>query len=206
MGDEKMQIARTKIIEAAKKLFEEKGVDETSIRDIAQKAGYSHTTIYLYFKSKQELFNLIAKEPLEDLYSKFEEIYCLKKSNEDKFLLMCEQYVEFGIKQRNFYSLLTTYRGERIDKERFDNKINDLRMSALDLVSKVLLKVIPVNVESELKNNLIRGMFYFLHGVVMTYVTSLESDKELIPRVKKIVDDYIGYTFFKNDNERKTNQ
>ncbi|EPC90439.1 TetR/AcrR family transcriptional regulator [Lacticaseibacillus paracasei subsp. paracasei Lpp49] len=201
-----MQIARTKIIEAAKKLFEEKGVDETSIRDIAQKAGYSHTTIYLYFKSKQELFNLIAKEPLEDLYSKFEEIYCLKKSNEDKFLLMCEQYVEFGIKQRNFYSLLTTYRGERIDKERFDNKINDLRMSALDLVSKVLLKVIPVNVESELKNNLIRGMFYFLHGVVMTYVTSLESDKELIPRVKKIVDDYIGYTFFKNDNERKTNQ
>ncbi|KZD98087.1 transcriptional regulator (TetR/AcrR family) [Lactiplantibacillus plantarum] len=201
-----MQIARTKIIEAAKKLFEEKGVDETSIRDIAQKAGYSHTTIYLYFKSKQELFNLIAKEPLEDLYSKFEEIYCLKKSNEDKFFLMCEQYVEFGIKQRNFYSLLTTYRGERIDKERFDNKINDLRMSALDLVSKVLLKIIPVNVESELKNNLIRGMFYFLHGVVMTYVTSLESDKELIPRVKKIVDDYIGYTFFKNDNERKTNQ
>lgn len=193
-----MQTARVKIIEAARKLFEEKGVDGTSIRDIAKKAGYSHTTIYLYFGNKQELFNLIAEKPLKKLYSEFEEIYQLNKENKDKFLLMCEKFVEFGIKQRQFYPLLSTYEGERIDKKKYNNVISDLRMKSLNLLGKVLGEMIPDSLNEELRIDLVRGIFYFLHGVVMTYVSSKEPNKELIPRLKRIVDDYFDYTFFKN--------
>ena len=45
-----------KILQAAKELFMEKGFEDTSIRNIAEKIEYSPTTIYLYFKDKDDIF------------------------------------------------------------------------------------------------------------------------------------------------------
>ncbi|MFD1125068.1 TetR/AcrR family transcriptional regulator [Lentilactobacillus raoultii] len=205
MEEIKIQTARAKIIEAARKLFENKGVDGTSIRDIAKEAGYSHTTIYLYFGNKQELFNLIAEKPLKKLYLKFEEIYESDKSNKDKFLLMCEYYVAFGIAQRQFYPLLATYDGERIDEKSYKNDTSKMRMKSLNLLEEVLKKIISDNLDGELRVNLVRGVFYFLHGTVMTYISSKEPSEELIPRLKKIVDDYFNYTFLKDKFRRDSN-
>ena len=42
---------KTKILEAAKKLFLDHGFEKTSIRNIAEEIEYSPGTIYLYFKS-----------------------------------------------------------------------------------------------------------------------------------------------------------
>ena len=43
---------KTKILEAAKKLFLDHGFEKTSIRNIAEEIEYSPGTIYLYFKDK----------------------------------------------------------------------------------------------------------------------------------------------------------
>ena len=50
MGSE--QLTRDRILEAASSLFAEKSFQEVGIREIAKRAGCSHTTIYLYFKNK----------------------------------------------------------------------------------------------------------------------------------------------------------
>ena len=44
------QLTRDRILEAASSLFAEKSFQEVGIREIAKRAGCSHTTIYLYFK------------------------------------------------------------------------------------------------------------------------------------------------------------
>jgi AcrR family transcriptional regulator len=46
---------RADIVEAARRVFEEKGYYKTKIDDIAAKAGLSHGTIYRYFPSKDAL-------------------------------------------------------------------------------------------------------------------------------------------------------
>jgi AcrR family transcriptional regulator len=53
---------RGKILEAAKALFIERGFEETSIRNIAEKIEYSPTTIYLYFKDKDDIFYSLHQE------------------------------------------------------------------------------------------------------------------------------------------------
>ncbi|MDQ3606837.1 MAG: TetR/AcrR family transcriptional regulator [Gemmatimonadota bacterium] len=51
---EKEQL-RTRIIEAARDIVSEKGLDALSMRAIAERIEYSPATIYLYFKDKDEL-------------------------------------------------------------------------------------------------------------------------------------------------------
>ncbi|MBA1393979.1 TetR/AcrR family transcriptional regulator, partial [Lactobacillus sp. XV13L] len=119
---ENMSTAKEKIIDAARKLFSEKGVKDTSIRDIAKEAGYSHTMIYSYFDSKQELFALIAIEPLNILYDQFRAIYDLDVTYKEKLSLLCNEYIRFGIEHRSIYPLISVYEGERIDQNKFSNE------------------------------------------------------------------------------------
>lgn len=53
--ERRKQEIRTKIIEAAISLFENKGIDDTTLEDICEKADISRPTFYSYYPSKQEL-------------------------------------------------------------------------------------------------------------------------------------------------------
>jgi AcrR family transcriptional regulator len=61
--EERRQLMRRKILEAALPLFAEKGFEGTSNRDIAEAAGIKSTgLLYWYFKSKEDLFNALLDE------------------------------------------------------------------------------------------------------------------------------------------------
>jgi AcrR family transcriptional regulator len=51
--------ARQRIVQTALLVFAEKGYHETTMEDIAERLGVSEGAIYLYFKSKRELFKAI---------------------------------------------------------------------------------------------------------------------------------------------------
>jgi AcrR family transcriptional regulator len=53
---------RRQIIEGARAIFLAQGFDAASMNDIARRAGVSKGTLYVYFKSKEELFEAIAEE------------------------------------------------------------------------------------------------------------------------------------------------
>lgn len=46
---------RTQILDAAARVFADRGYHRTTVRDVAREAGIADGTIYLYFTSKQEL-------------------------------------------------------------------------------------------------------------------------------------------------------
>ena len=50
-----MQLRRQQIIDAALKLFAEKGYEKATIKDISETAGTSQGLLYHYFRSKEEL-------------------------------------------------------------------------------------------------------------------------------------------------------
>jgi AcrR family transcriptional regulator len=54
--EQKKLETRKAILDAAVKLFAEKGFDQTSIEDIATEAGIGKTTIYGYFPNKNDIF------------------------------------------------------------------------------------------------------------------------------------------------------
>lgn len=66
---------RTSLIDAAERVFLEKGVSRASLSDIAQAAGASRGAIYWHFKDKVDLFGAMMDRvtlPLEYGYKEFE--------------------------------------------------------------------------------------------------------------------------------------
>ena len=54
------EVARTRIIQAATKIFSEKGYQDASMDDIAKEIGVTKATLYSYFDGKKEIYNIIA--------------------------------------------------------------------------------------------------------------------------------------------------
>ena len=58
--------SRKRILKASRKLFSQKGYEETMMEDIANKAEVSKATIYNYFPNKESLLIGTADEVLEN--------------------------------------------------------------------------------------------------------------------------------------------
>jgi AcrR family transcriptional regulator len=64
-----------RIKEAAQTLFVAKGFDETTMREIAVRAGVGLGTIFLYAKDKRDLLFLTINEPLEQITEEAENVF-----------------------------------------------------------------------------------------------------------------------------------
>jgi AcrR family transcriptional regulator len=59
--------ARDRIVEAALEVFTKKGYHDTTMDDIAERLGVSKGALYLYFKSKEELYRAILNARFHNL-------------------------------------------------------------------------------------------------------------------------------------------
>jgi AcrR family transcriptional regulator len=64
---------RGRILEAAHELFEERGVAETRVADISERADVAQKTFFNYFPSRQHLMRALAETALDDLLANVEE-------------------------------------------------------------------------------------------------------------------------------------
>lgn len=62
------KIHRESISGAAERLFLAKGIQGTTMDDIAREAGYSKATLYVYFRDKEEIISFLALRSMEKLY------------------------------------------------------------------------------------------------------------------------------------------
>ena len=69
---EKKQETRRRIIESARKLFNDKGFEQTTTRDIAEAAGIAAGTMFNYFPTKEALATTIVEEALGEAVVEFE--------------------------------------------------------------------------------------------------------------------------------------
>jgi AcrR family transcriptional regulator len=74
-------IIREKIVKAATESFSQTGYDKTKMEDIARRTGLSKGTLYLYFKSKEDLFLAICDMSLNAADSPDDRLLFTKKEN-----------------------------------------------------------------------------------------------------------------------------
>jgi AcrR family transcriptional regulator len=65
----KEEILRTEIISTAQKLFQQYGLQKTTMEDIARAMGKGKSTLYYYYKSKEEIFDAVLQTEMEEVYS-----------------------------------------------------------------------------------------------------------------------------------------
>ncbi len=63
--NEKDDVVERAIMDGAKQVFRKWGLAKATMEDIAKAAGKGKSTLYYYFKSKEEIFHAIAKEEID---------------------------------------------------------------------------------------------------------------------------------------------
>jgi AcrR family transcriptional regulator len=103
---------RQTILEAGVKLFAEKGYEGFSLRQVAEEVGYTPTTIYLYFKDKDDLLLNVVYEGFKLFGESLEQGY---KSSDDvleRFRAVGWGYFNFAMANPVHYRLMFMQRGE----------------------------------------------------------------------------------------------
>ena len=63
---------RAKLVDVARQLFAKKGVEDTTMNDIAQASKKGRRTLYTYFKSKEQIYMAVVESELEMLSDQLE--------------------------------------------------------------------------------------------------------------------------------------
>lgn len=96
---------RVKILEAAKKLFVQEGIEGTSIRKIAKEIEFSPTTIYLYYKDKSDIVYALHQEGFRVLGQRMESLLYVENPFE-RLKALGKSYLAFAIEEPDFYEVI----------------------------------------------------------------------------------------------------
>lgn len=79
---------RQKLLEVARELFAHKGLEATTMNDIAAASGRGRRTLYTYFRSKEEIYYAVIEEELERLSDKMDEVLSMNVEPEEKIFTL----------------------------------------------------------------------------------------------------------------------
>ncbi len=119
---------RAAIVSAAEELFFTKGIDNTTMDEIAERVELSKGAIYLYFKSKEELFAAIAQRGLTILREMFIAAALRGKNGLEKLRSIGDEFYRFHMEYPNSFSAL------------FYHEIHAAWHNREDVISEELLK------------------------------------------------------------------
>lgn len=83
-----------KIMDAAIKVFTEKGLAGARMQEIADEAGVNKAMVHYYYRSKQNLFENIFKKKVKKLFKAFSIILAAEQSFEEKIRSFIETEIE----------------------------------------------------------------------------------------------------------------
>ncbi|HEY6902203.1 MAG TPA: TetR/AcrR family transcriptional regulator [Puia sp.] len=179
---QKLEI-RKLILDASMKLFVEEGFGNVTIRRIAEIIEYSPTTVYLYFKDKDEIFF-----SLHDIgFTKMEEMNRDLATIGNPLLRlhkMGENYIEFGLQNPEYYNLMFIQEEPMkklselgCDWVKGDSAISRLKATVTECMEKGYLKGDPHLVSL--------SVWSFVHGLVSLAIR--ERMEKFIPQKEMIL-------------------
>ncbi len=85
-----MSISKTRqrLLEVARELFAHKGLEATTMNDIAQASGRGRRTLYTYFRSKEEIYYAVIEEELDLLSEKMDAVAQMDTEPEEKLMTL----------------------------------------------------------------------------------------------------------------------
>ena len=100
---------REEILDAAQRVFVEKGLTIATVDDIVTAAELSKGTLYLYFESKEDIYLALMLRGLRLLRSTFSEIISRGNSVVLTLQQLDEAYKDFFRTQKHYYRMMNSY-------------------------------------------------------------------------------------------------
>ncbi|NLI92940.1 MAG: TetR/AcrR family transcriptional regulator [Peptococcaceae bacterium] len=97
---------KASLIDAAERLFIQKGFENTSIDEVAKEAGLTKRTLYQYFLSKEDLFYAVALKGARQLFSIYEDAMSKGDNALEKIRLGNKVHLQFYTDNLGMFRLL----------------------------------------------------------------------------------------------------
>ena len=118
---------KSQILDTARALLLEKGMNATSINQIAKRSELSVGAIYFYFKDKEELFAALQVEGLELLRQAISKAVGSKMPPEKKIRSIASAYLQFSEEHKNYFDIINYFltSPETIFSEKLKKEIDE---------------------------------------------------------------------------------
>jgi AcrR family transcriptional regulator len=100
---------RNDIVDAAEKVFFSQGMENTTMDDVAEEAELSKGTLYIYFKSKEDLYLAITKRGLDILTKMFEKSSTKNALGIEKIYAIGQAYSDFSKKYTDYFQAMAYF-------------------------------------------------------------------------------------------------
>jgi AcrR family transcriptional regulator len=107
---------RQSILDAAQHIFFEKGLENSTMDEIAREAELAKGTLYLYFKSKEDIQYEISLRGVEMLNTRMRNVLDESKSGLENLLNMGWAFIEFSEEELEFFRLFLFFQKIDIQK------------------------------------------------------------------------------------------
>jgi AcrR family transcriptional regulator len=94
------------ILEEARRVLLSEGYTSLSMRKIAAAVGCTATSIYLYYKGKDDLIHALIDEGMEQLHDDLRATLAGGGDARERLERLCRRYVEFGLENPEFYEVM----------------------------------------------------------------------------------------------------
>lgn len=115
------EIRRESIIDAAQKVFFEKGLFAATMDEIAEAAELSKGTLYLYYRSKEDLYLTVMMRGLEILRVQMERTVRRNEPAVQRMLDLTEMYTRFFDDHRNYFRMFHFFNTPQFHKQVSDD-------------------------------------------------------------------------------------
>ena len=176
---------RAKLVDVARQLFAKKGVNETTMNDIAIASTKGRRTLYTYFKNKEEIYMAVVESELEMLSKALEDVATEKISPDQKILKMIETHLDTiklivrrnGTLRASFFRDI--WRVERVRRKFNLHEINLFRQILTEGKEEGLFEVDNVDILAEI-------LHYCIKGIEVPYIRG---------KIGEDLDDKEGWTY-----------
>lgn len=162
---------RQDILDAAREILLAEGYAKLSMRGIAKRIEYSPTTIYLYFKNKDEILFHLCEEALERQFDAMNAAAGNESSPLPRLRATLRAYIDFGLSEPDRYQI--TYMTDIspyvsvtsvLQEGSFGNKL-------LELVRRQLHDVLVESGSALDPESVFQALWAHCHGMVSLFIT-----------------------------------
>lgn len=154
------------ILKAAGELFIENGYSKFSLRQVAERAGYAPSTIYLYFDDKDDLLFTLADQGFKKFIKSFEQVLEVDESPADKLHHLGRSYLDFALSNPVHYQMMFIQRPDFLLESADPEEEDTIRLQSFGVLQYVVAQTMEAGVLPAGDVNVISNMLWGLvHGL-----------------------------------------
>jgi TetR/AcrR family transcriptional regulator len=180
MTKEKDITTETTILNAAKTIFQQKGMDGARMQEIADEAGINKALLHYYYRSKQLLFEAVFKSAFLMLAPQLNKVLNSEDSLNDKIRNFTKNYISFIIKHPYLPNFIINELNrnpefvQKLTSEKHFPTIKKFRQQVVENVENGTIK--PIKAEQLFINILALNIFPFIASPLLKGFLDINND------------------------------